>query len=345
MQWFDILTIVLATISAVSIGYYYLIGGRKATDQTEIFKRLVELLAEQNVRSSRETQELVQSVMKGQDFGSFFKNMERFELLLRRNELLSQRQMDLLEELAKQQRDLTAAIQGNAAPAPPNPSQNLEEKLQYISTVTSDVAHTLGTPISGLKVALELLKNDLNGQGGERIKSLENGIRTIEDTIEGYSQLGLKAVTPTNQSVKLKDALEASFNLLALSVSKKVNLSFSIPDDIVIPRDLYRSLLIPISSVFQNGLEAVEDNGSVKISATERENSLIIDIYNSGRPIDSAVGDIYKRGLSTKGSSGIGLTVAKQIVEETFKGKISHRNVEGGVVFTIEIPRWNYAGQ
>lgn len=312
----------------------------RSRKRSEMRDQIIELKREQQQTTSNVSSE-ASDTAKGQDFRSFFSNIERFEYTLKKNEFFSERQLSLLEEISERQKKVEQALTGGAQPGLLSAGLEVEDKMRYISAVTSDVAHALGTPLSGLKASVALIKRELNGQGSERLKNIENSIRAIEDTIEGYSQLGLKAVTPTHERVDLRDRLEAAFKVLALSVTKKVHLDFSIPP-LAVPEEFYKLLMVPLSAVFQNALEAMDDNGVVKTTATEDGNWLSVSIHNSGPPVDASVGDIYERGVSSKGSTGLGLTIAKRIVTENLGGKLYHRNEGDGVTFTLEVPANRY---
>lgn len=331
------ISVILMGAAGVVVAFLFL-RNKTSHDLTD---KVIELAYSQNERTSREIQELSHT-LRGQDFRSFFGNMERLEYAVRKNELSSEQQLNLLQAIYEQQKKFEQALTGAAAvPGLPSAGLEVEDKMRYISAVTSDVAHTLGTPLSGLKASVALIKRELNGQSGERIKNIENSIKAIEDAIEGYSQLGLKVVNPTHERVDLRDRIETAFKVLALSVMKKAHLEFSIPP-LAVPEEFYKLLILPLSAIFQNALEAMPDNGVVKIAAREDGDWLYISIHNSGPPVDESVGDIYERGVSSKRSSGLGLAIAKQVAVENLGGRLYHRNEGDGVTFTLEVPKKRY---
>lgn len=220
---------------------------------------------------------------------------------------------------------------------------NYENKIKYIGTVTSDMAHTLKTPLSGIKGSLRLLKEEMGNQSLDRIKELEEAIDTLGITIEGYSKLGLSTLeSPKKESVNLKEAVESNFKIFALSTEKKVNLKFYIPEDIYMSSTLFKNLMIPLISILENAIEAIRDNGIIDVSV-ESNHSWKINIYDNGPSIPESNDKIYQRGYSTKNSEGIGLAVAKEIVEQILNGKLYHKNEPaGGVTFTVEIQKPEY---
>ncbi|PLX67482.1 MAG: hypothetical protein C0602_10365 [Denitrovibrio sp.] len=84
--------------------------------------------------------------------------------------------------------------------------------------------------------------------------------------------------------------------------------------------------------------------GIIKINMASDEKCFHISIFNSGSPIDDAVMlKIFEPYFSTKDEgkgTGIGLFMSKLIVENEFKGKLYPENMENGVCFHIELPKW-----
>lgn len=325
------------TILSGLLAYFF----SRSRNKSDVTEKIIDLMQVQRKEgASKVALEMVETV-RGQDFRSFFINLEKLEYAIKKNELSSERQLNLLEAIYEQQKRFEQAMKGGAELALPSAGLEVEDKMRYISSVTSDVAHALGTPLSGLKASVALIKREMNGQGGERIRNIENSIRAIEETIEGYSQLGLKVANTTHGRVNLQERIESIFKVLALSVSKKAHLEFSIPP-LLIPEEFYKLLVVPLSSIFQNALEAMPDNGVIKTTATEDEDRLYISIHNSGPPVDESVGNIYERGVSSKGSSGLGLSIARQIVTENLGGRLYHQNERDGVSFKLEVTKKRY---
>ena len=162
----------------------------------------------------------------------------------------------------------------------------------------------------------------------------------LDNTIESYSKLGLDTLAPTKKKVNLKNILPSTLKVLALSTTKKVNFDFSIKENLLINSNKYKSLMIPLICVVENAFEAIPDNGIIRVSVARNTNSMKIKIHNNGPSIKEPRGEIYKRGFSTKGRDGLGLTIAKETIEEILNGKLTYKNEPtGGVTFIIELKR------
>lgn len=175
---------------------------------------------------------------------------EKLEQLTRYQEALEERNIVIAHP---QKTRIGERLSDSSKLGPDEGLLNYENKIKYIGTVTSDMAHTLKTPLSGIKGSLHLLKDEMGNQSLDRIKELEKAIDTLAITIEGYSKLGLSTLESTKkENVNLKEAMESKFKLFALSTEKKVNFNFYISDDIYMPSTLFKNLMIPLISILEN---------------------------------------------------------------------------------------------
>ena len=268
------------------------------------------------------------------NFESFDSKINRFQDQLQKQTELIQNQSIMFEKFRNHRIEINPTIT-----IPSKTDQTVSyDKIKYIASVSSDIAHTLKTPLSGIKCTLRLLKKEIGNQGEVRINELDVAIKTLDEAIEGYSNLGIETIDSPKESVELRDVIESFFRIMALSTDKKVNFDFSIPDNIIISHKLFSHLVIPLINILENAFVAITDNGIIKILVTETNSKLKINIFNNGPPISEPDDKIYERGYSTKDSNGIGLTIGKEIVEDFLKGKMYHHNEpSGGVTFTIEI--------
>jgi signal transduction histidine kinase len=210
-----------------------------------------------------------------------------------------------------------------------------KEKMRYISSVTSDIAHALKSPISGIKVNLKFLKQEAGQDINSRIQALDTLISLLEDTIEGYGTLSRK--NDNEENLDIGELLETRLKLLSMASNKKININCSIQKNLNISLKIFRKLEIAIMCIAENAFDAVSDNGIVTLKMTRNGDNIEINIYNNGPRINEEEGRIFNEGFSTKGSTGIGLAVSKEIIEKRLDGKIIYRNVENGIEFIINI--------
>jgi signal transduction histidine kinase len=97
-----------------------------------------------------------------------------------------------------------------------------------------------------------------------------------------------------------------------------------------------------IENLLKNALDALEGKGTITITGFLTQQSIILDITDSGKGMDpKAVDRVFETGFTTKKRGwGIGLALTKRIIEQYHKGKISIRWTEPGKgsCFRIELP-------
>ena len=98
-----------------------------------------------------------------------------------------------------------------------------------------------------------------------------------------------------------------------------------------------------IENVLKNALDAIDGSGDIKIEVTEEKDNAIIDITDSGKGIPrSKQKTVFEPGYSTKKRGwGLGLTLAKRIMESYHNGKIfvKYSAPGKGTVFRISLPK------
>jgi two-component system, sporulation sensor kinase D len=94
-----------------------------------------------------------------------------------------------------------------------------------------------------------------------------------------------------------------------------------------------------IENVAKNAIDAMEGSGKISIRIIDTEKNALIDITDTGKGIPkSAFNKIFNPGFTTKQRGwGLGLSLAKRIIEEYHHGKIFVRNSEVGIGSTIRI--------
>lgn len=276
-----------------------------------------------------------------QDIGSFIRNLNNFDDNYKRSYMIQEELTHSMYKFEKMQSSLFNTfidkIDKIKIPDENKFGVSSEDKIKYLSTIISDISHSLKTTISGLKISVQLLIDKHDDKYSQRIEEIKSSIKLLEDTIEGYSLLGLKNLSQSKSKVAFKDRLESLCHILSLSFDKKINLSFNIEDNIKISDDHFKILKIPITCILENSFAAIADNGIVKITVTKNVNKYTIDIYNNGPLIDVAPTRLFERGYSTKNSNGIGLSIAEKVISRFIDGKIRFSNIKDkGVSFYLD---------
>ena len=213
-------------------------------------------------------------------------------------------------------------------------SRNAEQNQVWVG-MSKETAHQLGTPLSSLMGWLDYLRS----AGLEESIAMEiaKDIHRLETVTDRFSKIGAK---PVRTPAPIKEVVEKSLHYLQSRVSKKVELTFNCgcSEQTLIPlnRPLFEWV---IENIAKNAVDAMEGEGKLDVHISEKGKEIFIDIKDNGKGIPS--GDfkrIFRPGFTTKTRGwGLGLSLAKRIIEQYHKGKIFVKNSEVGVGTTFRI--------
>ena len=214
-------------------------------------------------------------------------------------------------------------------------SSRKAEQNQVWVGMSKETAHQLGTPTSSLAGWIEILQNNYPEVSitGELARDVER----LEKVTERFSRIGSKPSLTKENIVVL---ITRTVDYLKSRTSSKVKFidEYSSKNDIMVPVNpaLFEWV---IENVSKNAIDAMEGNGEITIRIAETEKNAMIDISDTGKGIPkSAFNKIFNPGFTTKQRGwGLGLSLAKRIIEEYHNGKIFVRHSEVGKGSCIRI--------
>ncbi|MBK6285701.1 MAG: HAMP domain-containing histidine kinase [Draconibacterium sp.] len=215
-----------------------------------------------------------------------------------------------------------------------NATQRAEQNQVWVG-MSKETAHQLGTPISSLMAWIEILK--LQNIDETLIKEFEKDTERLERITERFSKIGSKPeLFPTN----LINTLSSTVNYLKTRSSNKVifKTSFSEQENIETPLNAALFSWV-IENLCKNAIDAMENNGTISINVQKKENQIVIDVTDTGKGVPkSQFKTIFQPGYSTKKRGwGLGLSLAKRIIENYHNGKIFIKWSEIGKGTTFRI--------
>ncbi|MEM6378083.1 MAG: HAMP domain-containing sensor histidine kinase, partial [Bacteroidota bacterium] len=209
--------------------------------------------------------------------------------------------------------------------------------------MAKETAHQLGTPISGIVAWIEhlrLLRED-DEEVGEILDELGNDVKRLDLIADRFSKIGSE---PKLETVNIFDELESSRAYMQRRAPRKVIFNFPDPHSNPLKVNINSHLFNwVIENLLRNALDAMGPKGSISAEVSEEANFVNIDLSDTGKGIPpSKFKAVFQPGFTTKKRGwGLGLSLAKRIVEEYHSGKIfvkkSEENI--GTTFRIKLPK------
>lgn len=221
-----------------------------------------------------------------------------------------------------------------------NYSKAAEQNRVWVG-MAKETAHQLGTPISSLIAWLEYFKSDGQIKDPRIINDLDKDISKLKLITERFSSIGS---VPILKNENLVEVIENSVNYLRSRVSTKVNITVD-----SMYKSITASINIPlfewvIENICKNAVDAMSGEGNLTIKIIEGSDwRVFVDITDDGKGIPkSKLKQVFQPGFTTKKRGwGLGLTLAKRIIENYHSGKVFVKSseVNKGATFRIVLRR------
>ena len=217
------------------------------------------------------------------------------------------------------------------------------EQNRVWAGMAKETAHQLGTPISAILAWIDHLKELNVGRKDELeiIGELSNDVNRLELIADRFSKIGSK---PKLTSIDIYDELETCKEYMERRASKKMVFDFpgkvSSPLYVNINQHLFDWV---IENLIRNSLDAMGPVGKVSAEIKEENNYVVINLSDTGKGIPAnKQKTVFEPGFTTKKRGwGLGLSLAKRIIEDYHQGKIFVKNskINEGTTFTIKLPK------
>lgn len=207
-------------------------------------------------------------------------------------------------------------------------SSRKAEQNQVWVGMSKETAHQLGTPTSSLAGWIEVLQ--MKHPEVEISAEMAMDISRLEKITERFSKIGSRADL-ANEDVKA--IVKQTVDYLRSRASSRTTLTIQslTEDELVISVNASLFSWV-IENVCKNAIDATEGDGEIVIKVAEINDHSIVDICDNGKGIPkSAHKKIFSPGYTTKARGwGLGLSLAKRIIEEYHNGKIFVKYSEPG---------------
>lgn len=213
------------------------------------------------------------------------------------------------------------------------------EQNRVWAGMAKETAHQLGTPISALSGWVDYMKLQLR-EGDETLQVLpevEKDIERLELIAERFSKIGS---VPDLVTTNLYDEVEKSTQYIRRRASGKVQINLHAPQGKNVEAKISPPLFAwVIENLLKNALDAIGGSGNIDIYVQRQGKQTFLDIKDSGKGIPpNKLNAVFRPGYSTKKRGwGLGLSLAKRIIEEFHKGKIFVKESQVGKGTTFRI--------
>lgn len=215
-------------------------------------------------------------------------------------------------------------------------SKRAEQNKVWVG-LSKETAHQLGTPISSLIAWVEILKETYPDD--TLIPEMDKDVKRLQLIADRFSKIGsVPAPVPTN----LLELLGHVVDYMDHRTSKKVKILTDFLEHQVIV-DLNGSLFEwVIENLCKNAVDAMSgEQGIITLKVEESDTWVYLDVSDTGKGIRKRnINNVFRPGFTTKKRGwGLGLSLAKRIVEEYHHGRIyvKESEVGKGTTFRIEL--------
>lgn len=215
-------------------------------------------------------------------------------------------------------------------------SKRAEQNKVWVG-LSKETAHQLGTPISSLMAWIEILKEQYPNDA--LIPEMDKDVKRLQLISDRFSKIGsLPEPVPTN----LKEVLEHVIEYMDRRTSHGIVFVRDFPDKDVWLKMNASLFEWVIENLCKNAVDAMSGGpGTITVRIVEEDNKICVEVSDTGKGIKKKnLSHVFRPGFTTKQRGwGLGLSLAKRIIEDYHKGKIFVKwsEVNKGTTFRVEL--------
>lgn len=217
-------------------------------------------------------------------------------------------------------------------------SKRAEQNKVWVG-LSKETAHQLGTPISSLMAWLAILKETYPND--KLLPELDKDVQRLQLVADRFSKIGS---IPEPVPASMNEVLYHVVDYMDRRTSKKIQMTTDLPDEDIIIRMNASLFEWVIENLCKNAVDAMGGEcGQIVLHLEQLENKVVVEISDTGKGIKKKnIKNVFRPGFTTKQRGwGLGLSLAKRIVEDYHHGKIFVKSSElgKGTTFRIELKK------
>jgi len=217
-----------------------------------------------------------------------------------------------------------------------NYSKAAEQNRVWVG-LAKETAHQLGTPLSSLMAWVEVIREDADMREKGVVEELEKDIQKLRIVTERFSSIGSVPILKRENVVSL---INNVVNYLRPRISARIKMEVY-----ALSENIFANVHAPlfewvIENLSKNAVDAMGSSGTIAIKILRgSEGKVFIDVSDTGKGIPrSKIAQVFRPGFTTKKRGwGLGLTLAKRIIETYHNGKIFVKSSEENQGTTFRI--------
>ena len=217
-------------------------------------------------------------------------------------------------------------------------SKRAEQNKVWVG-LSKETAHQLGTPISSLMAWLAILRESYPND--KLLPELDKDVQRLQLVADRFSKIGS---IPEPVPASMNEVLDHVVDYMDRRTSKKIQMIADFPDEDIIIKMNASLFEWVIENLCKNAVDAMGGEcGQIVLHLEQLENKVVVEISDTGKGIKKKnIKNVFRPGFTTKKRGwGLGLSLAKRIVEDYHHGKIFVKSSElgKGTTFRIELKK------
>jgi nitrogen-specific signal transduction histidine kinase len=200
--------------------------------------------------------------------------------------------------------------------------------------MAKETAHQIGTPLSSLVGWTEILRGE--NVNPDYLIEIEKDITRLQIITDRFSKIGS---LPTLKRCEIVKETIESYEYLKSRSSTLIIFEINTPQDLLYVKLNNQLFSWTIENLVKNAIDAMKGRGTLKLVITNDDKFVKITVKDTGKGIPKHnYSTIFQPGFTTKKRGwGLGLSLAKRIIEDYHNGKIKVLNSEIGKGTTMQI--------
>ncbi|MEZ4793510.1 MAG: HAMP domain-containing sensor histidine kinase [Gelidibacter sp.] len=200
--------------------------------------------------------------------------------------------------------------------------------------MAKETAHQIGTPLSSLVGWTEILKSE--HVNPSYLMEIEKDINRLQTITDRFSKIGS---IPTLQKSDIVEATVDSYEYLKARSSNLIDFKISAPENPIYVRLNTQLYSWTIENLVKNAIDAMKGKGKLKVVIFQSDKYVKINIEDTGKGLPKNLyHKIFEPGYTSKKRGwGLGLSLAKRIIEDYHNGRIKVLHSEIGKGTTMQI--------